>query len=56
MKEKSKSVADLMVLTHIDYSDGSDSDTTLDLDPRASAFRKNGAGRRSFHRWELTHY
>ncbi|XP_052120123.1 uncharacterized protein LOC113205464 isoform X2 [Frankliniella occidentalis] len=53
VKEKSRSVADLMVLTHIDYSDGSDSDTTLDLDSCGSTFRKNGAGRRSFNRKPL---
>ncbi|KAK3913164.1 Serine/threonine-protein kinase LMTK2 [Frankliniella fusca] len=53
VKEKSKSVADLMVLTHIDYSDGSDSDTTLDLESCGSTFKKNGAGRRSFHRKPL---
>lgn len=41
VKQKSKSVADLMVLTHIDASESSESDTPLNSLSRQSSFKYN---------------
>jgi len=46
VKEKSKSVADLMVLTHIDNSDNSDSDSLQDVDVVDSSLKRNNSIRR----------
>lgn len=41
VKQKSKSVADLMILTHIDASESSESDTPLNSLSRQSSFKHN---------------